>query len=141
MAEHNDNLDKLGLAYVDLLLTHFPDTMSQHPEGGKARRQEQWKALEMLWSQGKTRAIGTSHFCRKHMEDILEIATIKPAVNQVEYHFGMGSAGHLADDDRTWMESQGIHFQGFSPLCGPCCMGQDPKTCTYNTELIHGPIV
>jgi len=139
--EHLDNLDKLQLDQVDLLLTHFPCTMEANPKGGADRRQQQWKALEYLFSAGKTRAIGTSHFCRRHMEDILKVATIKPAVNQVEYHVGMGQAGSNATDDKQWLESQGIVFQGFSPLCGPCCMGDTTGKCTYNKDLINGPIV
>ena len=57
-------------------------------------RQEQWKALEDSLKAGKTRAIGVSHFCERHLMDIMEIATIKPAINQVEFHIGMGSAGN-----------------------------------------------
>lgn len=132
VAEHMENLKDLGLNHVDLLLTHFPCTMEATPVCSKACRQDQWRALETLLMQGATRAIGTSHFCKKHMQDILEIATVKPAVNQVEYHVGMGSSGPLADDDKDWMQSQGIHFQGFSPLCGPCANG---------TELITGKMV
>ena len=34
--------------------------------------------------------LGVSHYCQSHLDDILEIATVKPAVNQVQYHVGMG---------------------------------------------------
>ena len=70
--------------YVDLMLIHFPATWSG--VGGKKMRQEQWKALETYVRAGKARAIGVSHYCRKHIDDILEIMTIPPAVNQVQYH-------------------------------------------------------
>jgi len=139
--EHMQNLKELGVDYVDLLLTHFPTPMDDPSKGSKANRQEQWKALEGLQMSGYTRAIGVSHYCQKHMEDVLEIARIKPAINQVEYHVGMGSAGPEADDYKEWTLAQGIAFQSFSPLCGPCCMGEDPGTCTYDKELITGDMV
>eukprot|EP00939_MAST-03C_sp_MAST-3C-sp1_P003952 g3952.t1 len=141
--EHDDNLKKLQLDYVDLLLVHFPCLISPEGDltGSKAMRQEQWKAMEELHKQGKARAIGISHYCRRHLDDILEIAIIKPAINQVEFHVGMGSANTNATDDRAYLESKGITFQSFSPLCGPCCMGDTTGKCTYNTELITGDMV
>ena len=73
------------------MLVHFPATWGG--VGGKALRQEQWKAMEAFQRAGKAKAIGVSHYCERHIDDILEIATIKPAVNQVEFHVGMGLQG------------------------------------------------
>jgi len=115
-----ENLQQLGVDYVDLLLIHFPTTMAPPITGNSTTRQQQWKAMEQIHRAGKARAIGTSHFCQRQMEDILSMATVKPAVNQVEFHVGMGSAGGNATDDRAFMEKHGITFQSFSPLCGPC---------------------
>ena len=44
----------------------------------------------LLSIQGKAKAIGVSNFCNHAMEAVLATATIKPAVNQVLYHAGMG---------------------------------------------------
>ena len=44
---------------------------------------------------------------------------------------GMGSAGPNATDDKAFAESQGIVFQSFSPLCGPC----------GDSSLINGTLV
>ena len=70
--------------YVDLMLTHFPATWTG--SGGKASRQQEWRALEALVHAGKARAIGVSHYCQRHLDDILEIATIQSAINQVLRH-------------------------------------------------------
>jgi diketogulonate reductase-like aldo/keto reductase len=118
--------------YVDLMLVHFPAAWSG--EGGKALRQAEWKALEAFQRAGKTRAIGVSHYCRKHLDDVLAIATIKPAINQVQFHVGMGTAGANATDDREYHKKVGVTYQSFSPLCGPCD-GSDA------TELISGKLV
>jgi diketogulonate reductase-like aldo/keto reductase len=47
-----------------------------------------WAAMESLYdsSNGKARAIGVSNFSTKKLEDLLVIARVTPAVNQVECH-------------------------------------------------------
>lgn len=42
--------------------------------------------METLVDMGKTRAIGVSNFSTKKLEDLLKVARIAPAVNQVECH-------------------------------------------------------
>jgi len=130
-------VSQLELDYVDLMLVHFPASWSG--VGGKAMRQAEWRAMEAFVKAGKTKAIGISHYCKSHVEDILEIATIKPAVNQVQYHVGMGplnpaGSGDNATDYKDYMGSVGITYQSFSPLCGPC-------DGTDKTELITGDLV
>lgn len=44
---------------------------------------ETWKAMEKLVQKGLVKSIGLSNFNKKQMENILNIATIKPVVNQV----------------------------------------------------------
>jgi len=127
---------QLGLDYVDLMLVHFPATWGG--TGGKAMRQAEWRAMEAFVRAGKARAIGVSHYCKKHLQDIFEIATIRPAVNQVQYHVGMGplsvGAGDNATDDKGFNDASSVLYQSFSPLCGPCD-GADA------TELITGDLV
>ena len=45
-----------------------------------------WKAMEALYDSGKARAIGVSNFSSKKLGDLLEVARVPPAVNQVECH-------------------------------------------------------
>ena len=49
-------------------------------------RQEEWLALESIYKSGAARSIGLSHYCSQHIDDVLEVATVAPTVNQVEYH-------------------------------------------------------
>lgn len=111
-------LDELGMSYVDLMLVHMPSTWEL--EGGPKARIEGWSAMEDFYHAGKARAIGVSHFCKRHLLDVINHGTVLPAVNQVEFHIGMGSAGPDATDDRDFVEAAGILYQSFSPLCGPC---------------------
>jgi diketogulonate reductase-like aldo/keto reductase len=125
----NQNIQQLGVDYVDLTLTHFPADWDGH--GGKAMRQAGWKALEAFKKAGKTKSIGVSHYCKSHMLDILEINTTAIALNQVEYHIGMLPWGDNATDYKDYDHSIGVTYMSFSTLCGPC--GTD--------ELINGPLV
>mmetsp|Transcript_32197 Transcript_32197/g.95881 ORF Transcript_32197/g.95881 Transcript_32197/m.95881 type:complete len:322 (+) Transcript_32197:69-1034(+) len=111
-------LSELGLDFVDLLLVHFP--ASFEGKGGPELRKEEWLALERWAKTGKARAIGVSHYCRSQLDDVLSVSTVPIALNQVEYHVGMGSSGPEANDDKEYCQSKGIVYMSFSTLCGPC---------------------
>jgi len=121
------SLKQLGLAQVDLMLIHWPGK-------DKASRKAQWLALEAWAKQGKARAIGISHFCKIHLQEVLEIATLPVALNQNQYHVGMHGDTQPRLHDKAFNEDKGVLFGAYSSLCGPC----DPPA---NTELIDGPLV
>ena len=79
----NDDIEQLGLPFVDLMLVHFP------PRGNTLHcgaMQEQWRAMEDFYKAKKARAIGVSNYCPSSFECIMKVANVTPAVNQVEYH-------------------------------------------------------
>merc|ERR1711907_865069 len=118
----------------NLLQVHYPCTMDAKAAGGKAGRQSLWKVMESFYHSGRARSIGVSHYCKRHLEDVFEIATVRPMINQVQYHVGMASPTTSfpnATDDKEFDETHGVVYQSFSPLCGPC----------GTTELIDGPLV
>ena len=71
---------------------HWPVSMKKGSVGFKHENLTQtdipstWKAMEALYDSGKARAIGVSNFSSKKLGDLLEIARVPPAVNQVECH-------------------------------------------------------
>lgn len=69
------SLNRLGMHYVDLYLIHWPI-----PE----KTQDTWRALQELQQEGLALSIGVSNFEPHHIEQILQMATIRPAVNQIE---------------------------------------------------------
>ena len=75
-------IEQLGVDYVDLMLVHYPATWEG--DGGREMRWQTWRALEALVKAKKARAIGVSHYCPSHIQDILQINTIPIAVNQVQ---------------------------------------------------------
>ncbi|KIJ16762.1 aldehyde reductase [Paxillus involutus ATCC 200175] len=74
-----ESLKKLGVDYVDLYLVHMP---THHVN----KLKEVWKGMEEAKSAGLTKSIGVSNFTADHLNEILEVATIPPAINQVEAH-------------------------------------------------------
>lgn len=70
------SLEKLGVEYVDLYLIH-----RTHDHGGRIK--EVWKGMEEAKAAHLTKSIGVSNFTGDYLEDILKVATVIPAVNQV----------------------------------------------------------
>ncbi|EIW60362.1 Aldo/keto reductase [Trametes versicolor FP-101664 SS1] len=74
-----ESLKKLRLDYVDLFLIHMPT----HHEG---KLKSVWKQFEEIQKEGLAKSIGVSNFRVKDLEQVLESATVIPAVNQIEFH-------------------------------------------------------
>ncbi|KAM3690131.1 hypothetical protein ACB098_09G101200 [Castanea mollissima] len=73
-----------------------------------------WKAMEALYDSGKARPIGVSNFSSKKLGDLLDIARVPPAVNQVECH-PVWQQPKL----QAFCKSKGVHLSGYSPLGSP----------------------
>ncbi|XP_027348619.1 NADPH-dependent aldo-keto reductase, chloroplastic-like isoform X1 [Abrus precatorius] len=101
----------LQLDYVDLYLIHWPAPMKKGSVGFTPENlvqpniAETWKAMEALYDAGKARAIGVSNFSSKKLGNLLEIARVPPAVNQVECH-----PSWQQDKLRAFCKSKGVHL-------------------------------
>lgn len=103
-------LKNLQTDYLDLYLIHWPKPAPDY-EDWKKLDLDTWRALEELYSQGKVKAIGLSNFLPHHIENILENCTVRPAVNQIEFHPGYSQEAAV-----RYCEENGIRVQGWSPL-------------------------
>jgi len=72
------SLERLGTTYVNLYLIHSVSSIKSIPEA--------WKEMERAKSLGLARSIGVSNFGVPNLEEVLKVASIKPAVNQMRYH-------------------------------------------------------
>ncbi|KAK8514800.1 hypothetical protein V6N12_057696 [Hibiscus sabdariffa] len=95
----------LQLDYVDLYLIHWPVSAKRGAMVVKGENLTQpdipatWRAMEALYDSGKAKAIGVSNFSEKKLRDLLELARITPAVNQVELHPGYSPLGSQAGEN------------------------------------------
>ena len=98
---------KLQVDYIDLLMLHHPGPERFDDTLGS------YKALEKLHSDGHVRAIGVSNFMPHHLQGLLDVAAVVPAVNQVEVHPYFQQRDVLALN-----AAHGIRTVAWSPLGG-----------------------
>lgn len=96
------SLQRLGLAYVDLYLIHWP------VEG---QNNNTWKAMIQLLREGKTRAIGVSNYEIFHLHEIFQNFDVIPSVNQVEFHPFLYQEKLL-----EFCKNSNIQLEAYSPL-------------------------
>lgn len=101
----NETLKNLNFKYIDLFLIHWPKNNDDK------LNIETWKALEKLYRDGKTRAIGVSNFLDKHLKIILDNCNIQPAVNQIEFHPGL-----VRKETINLCKKHDIVLEAWSPL-------------------------
>ncbi len=98
------SLEKLGIDYVDLYLIHWPTPKFD-------QYVETYKALENLYKEGRSKAIGVCNFDIEHLERIMEECEVKPAINQVECH------PYLQQKElRDFCKKHDIQVEAYSPL-------------------------
>jgi len=117
------SLDRLGLNYLDLYLSHTPFAFQpgdeqdpRDPSGNilydrDVNLLETWRAMESLVDHGKCRAIGLSDITLDGLLPIYESARIKPAVVQVEAHPYLPETELL-----EFCKQKDIAFLAFAPL-------------------------
>ena len=96
------SLNLLQLDVVDLYLIHWPT--SEH-------RLDTWRALEKLYADGRVRAIGVSNYYPPHLDELFCIATVTPAINQIEF-----SPYCYRPDVMAYCRTKGIQVEGYAPL-------------------------
>ncbi|MED4074495.1 aldo/keto reductase [Priestia endophytica] len=98
------SLERLQVNYIDLYLIHQPfgDVYGS------------WRAMEELYHEGKSRAIGVSNFYPDRLVDLITHNEVVPAVNQVETHpFCQQIESHnLMKDNNVQIMSWGPFAEG-----------------------------
>lgn len=105
---------KLTISY----LIHSPKDLAT-PDKLKAA----WTAMETVKASGKARSIGVSNFNIGHLEQILSMGSMPPAVNQVEYSLVKPQVELC-----TYQQTHQVVMMAYSPLApakseGPAALG------------------
>jgi 2,5-diketo-D-gluconate reductase A len=95
------SLTRLGLDHLDLYLIHQPfgDVYSF------------WRAMERLYGEGLSRAIGVSNFYPDRLVDLIENNAVTPAVDQVETH-----PWFQRHTDQEVMRARGVQIESWGPF-------------------------
>lgn len=104
------SLKNLDVDYLDLYLVHWPCVEKVSPNW-KEINAETWRGFEKAYKEGKIRALGVSNYQQKHLEALDEFATVKPVVNQIEFH-----PGYTQIDNVRYCQNRGMLVQAWSPL-------------------------
>ena len=112
---YRQSVEKLGLDYLDLYLMHWPGT-------NEAVMIDTWRGMEDLYKQNQVKNIGVSNFTPEHFEALLAQVSIKPVINQVEFH------PYLTQNElRKYLEAQNIIMESWSPL--------------MNSQILHDEVI
>lgn len=132
-ARFADDLKQLDLAYVDLMLIHFPPcsggdgsarspadvtcfprkTGCTDPKSCELVR-AQWSVLTEAYHKKQALSIGVSNYCTACFQCLAEESgAIMPMVNQVQYHVGMRPD---PQGFKTFAQKHDMVLQAWSPL-------------------------
>ena len=75
VGEAEQSLRRLGIDQVDLYIIHWP-------QGGPRWA---WPGMERARELGYARSIGVSNFSAGELDEVMAVATVPPAVNQVQF--------------------------------------------------------
>lgn len=104
------SLKNLGVDYLDLYLIHWP-CVKKYSENWEEINAETWRGFEKMYNDGKIRAIGVSNFQQKHLESLFKNCTVRPMVNQLEFH-----PGYTQFDNVKFNQENSILVEAWSPL-------------------------
>ena len=118
---------KLGLEQLDLLILH------QALPSDFERTLAAYRALETLLEQGRVRAIGVSNFMVDHLTALLDVASVVPAVNQIEQH-----PYFQQREVEDFGNRHGILAQAWSPIGGITFYRDSGHTSALEDPVIVG---
>ncbi|KAL0832744.1 hypothetical protein ABMA28_000919 [Loxostege sticticalis] len=84
------SLRRLNLDYVDLVLMHWPMSISEDSVDEKIDYLETWRGFETVLEKGLAKAIGVSNFNVEQLKRLIANSKVVPASNQVEINLNLG---------------------------------------------------
>ena len=98
------SLERLGLDYLDLYLIHWPAAQL-------GKYVDSFGGLIQLRASGLVRSIGVCNFTEEHLDTVIDLTFVTPAVNQIELHPLLNQA-----ELRAVNAQHNIVTEAYSPL-------------------------
>lgn len=95
-------LEGMGTDYVDLLMFHWPVTDLYL---------DTWKQMVQLYKEGYCRTLGVANCHKHHLEALLSVSEVVPAINQIEVH-PLFTQKELV----KYCKSCGIQVEAYTPI-------------------------
>jgi aldehyde reductase len=119
------SLENFGLDYLDLYLIHWPVAQRIKGElninlpfkdavGIDYDYVDTWKGMEECVRLGLAKSIGLSNFNSAQVQRVLDNATIKPAMNQIEVTPNLNQKKLI-----KFCTDRGVHITAYSPFGSP----------------------
>ncbi|XP_059052812.1 aldo-keto reductase AKR2E4-like [Achroia grisella] len=105
------SLRRMNLEYLDLVLMHWPMSISQDGVDEKIDYLETWRGFESVLQKGLVKAIGVSNFNVEQLKRLLANSKVVPASNQVEINLNLGQK-ELVD----YCQANNIVVVAYSPF-------------------------
>lgn len=118
----------LKTGYIDLYLLHSPFV---YKESHGFDLVDCWKSMEKAAKEGLIKNIGVSNFRVEDLKTILEIAEIKPVVNQIEFN---ACLQNQTPGIVEFCQKNDILVEAYSPL-GPIVKGEPGELTEYLDTL------
>lgn len=96
------SLKKLGTDYIDLYQFHWPVT---------GLYLDTWKQMVQLYNEGYCRALGVANCHKHHLDALMDISDIVPAINQIEVH-PLFTQKNLI----SYCKNLGIQVEAYTPI-------------------------
>ncbi len=111
IADFQSTMKALNLSYLDLYLIHAPWPWNERGANYDEGNIEVWKAMQDIYASGDVKAIGVSNFNGHDLQNILQMADVKPMVDQIRYF-----VGYTEPQITQFAQENGMLVEAYSPL-------------------------
>ncbi len=123
LRDFETTFNNLNIEHLDLYLIHAPEPWRENGANYDAENQDVWRAMEEIYHSGRVKAIGVSNFRVHDLQNILEVASVKPAIDQIQYYVGYNQPKVSA-----FGKQENILIEAYSPLATGGLLGNPVLT-------------
>lgn len=111
LRDFNTTMNNLDIDYLDLYLVHAPWPWGQMGSNYDKENLDVWRAMEEIYQTGRVKAIGVSNFNVHDLQNVMNVAKVKPMVDQIQYY-----VGYTEPKITKFSKDNNILVEAYSPL-------------------------